>query len=205
MHSILPYTLDPERMTGCRKMNTINPYDASVTGPESSARDLDVIRNHLLQEWDRRTTSTVLFNPAAEIDIRSWDLSWTERESHWEENVAQCISPEEVEGLLPAKWFGYNTSSDVDETLARVCKLCTALVDKFVELSKGDNANQSTAKWRQHQAMLARISAVVELLEEAVGETLSMYDLRDPQTVRCLWERMDDEDRRKVASVLGAR
>nr|CCD11813.1 unnamed protein product [Trypanosoma congolense IL3000] len=200
MQSVLPYTLDPQRMTGCEKMRVIDPNNSSITGPLAVARALEVVTSGLLDQWEASAASAAI--PSAEPDLRTWDLSWTVHEEHWEQNVAQCSAPEEVENLLPAKWFGYNLNSDVDETLAHVCKLCTALVDKFIAWSKNDMANTSTARWRRWQALCERLSAVVELLEESMGEAIPLLRLRDPEFVRECWGRLQEEERMEVVSVL---
>ncbi|KAF5224439.1 hypothetical protein ECC02_002382 [Trypanosoma cruzi] len=201
MQSVLPYTLNPQCMVGCEKMKILNPNTAALTGPVITAREPNLVSGGLLHNWDANAASAHLSTVKT---VHTWDLSWTEKEAYWEKNVGQCTAPEEVEGLLPSKWIGYNVSSDVDETLALVCKLCTALVDKFVSLSRGDNANVSTAKWRQRQVLYDRLGAVVELLEASIGEAIPILRLRDPEFVRDCWQQLQDEERMDIMSALNA-
>ncbi|KAH9598114.1 hypothetical protein LSM04_003880 [Trypanosoma melophagium] len=201
MQSVLPYTLNPQRMTGCEKMKILNPHTAAVTGPMVMVRDPNLVNGGLLHNWDANAASSLTVSSKT---VHTWDLSWTEKEEYWEKNVGRCTGPEEVEDLLPAKWIGYNVNSDVDETLALVCKLCTALVDKFVSLSHGDNANVSTAKWRQRQMLYDRLGAVMELLEASIGEAIPILRLRDPEFVRECWGQLQDEERMEIMSALNA-
>lgn len=200
MQAVLPYTTNPTQMLGCETMKMLNPNSASVTGPYVNVKDPKLVVGGLLHNWDAEAAQVFLAAPKL---VQTWDLSWTEDETHWEENVHRCTCPEEVEDLLPAKWIGYRVQSDVDETLARICKLCTALVDHFVSLSQGNNANVSTAKWRQRQALYDRLGAVMELLESSIGEAIPILKLRDPEFIRGCWSQLQDEERMEVMSALG--
>lgn len=108
-----------------------------------------------------------------------------------------------MEDLLPSKWIGYNTSTEVDVTLARVCKLCTALVDKFVALSANDNEIASTSRWRQKQMLFDRLGAVMELLEASIGEAIPLLKLRDSEFVKQCWDQLQEEERMDVITALG--
>lgn len=181
-------------------MKLINPSSAAATGPYVTIREPKLIVGGLLHNWDADAANSVLAAPKL---VDTWDMSWTEDETYWEANVHACVCPEEVEDLLPSKWFGYQVQSDVDETLARVCKLCTALVDRFVSLSQGDNATVSTNKWRQRQVLFDRLGAVMELLEASIGEAIPILKLRDPEFIRQCWGQLEDEERMDVISALG--
>lgn len=200
MQSVLPYTTNPEQMESCERMKLLNPNSSSTTGPYVTIREPKLVAGGLLHNWDAEAAQLLLAAPKL---VETWDLSWTEDETHWEEGVHLCTNPEEVEDLLPSKWIGYRVQSEVDETLARVCKLCTALVDRFVALSEGDNANVSTAKWRQRQALYDRLGAVMELLEASVGEAIPILKLKDPTFVRQCWGQLQDEERMEIMSALG--
>ncbi|GET86744.1 hypothetical protein, conserved [Leishmania tarentolae] len=202
MQSVLPYTTNPAQMLSIEKLKLINSSSAAATGPYVNARDPKLVVGGLLHNWDAEAAHMLLNAPKF---VQTWDLSWTEDETNWEERVHRCTYPEEVEDLLPAKWIGYRVQSDVDETLARVCTLCTALVDKFVALSQGNNANVSTAKWRQRQALYDRLGAVMELLEASVGEAIPILKLRDPEFIQNCWRQMQDDERVEIMSVLGTK
>lgn len=200
MQTVLPYTTNPAYMTGCERLKMINPNSTTTTGPYVHIREPKLVVGGLLHNWDVEAAQAILGAPKL---VQTWDLSWTEDETHWEESVVRCTCPEEVEGVLPAKWIGYRVQSDVDETLARVCKLCTALVDRFVSLSQGDNANVSTAKWRQRQALYDRLGSVMELLEASIGEAIPILKLKDPEFMRECWSQLQDEERMEIMSALG--
>ncbi|EPY24586.1 hypothetical protein STCU_03826 [Strigomonas culicis] len=200
MNAVLPYTTNPDQMMGCEKMKLLNPNSAATTGPYVNIRKPRLVVGGLLHSWDAEAAQSFV---AAPKQVQTWDLSWTEDETHWEENVHRCTCPEDVEDLLPAKWIGYRVHSDVDETLARVCKLCTALVDRFVALSQGNSANVSTARWRQHQTLYDRLGAVMELLEASIGEAVPILKLKDPEFMRQCWGQLQDEERMEIVSALG--
>ncbi|KAG8346398.1 hypothetical protein TRVL_02767 [Trypanosoma vivax] len=200
MQSVLPYTLNPQLMTGCAKMKILNPNSSALTGPMVTLQEPHLLGSGLLRNWDAAAASAAL--PTIFQSPHTWDLSWTVQEEYWEQNVERCNGPEEVESLLPIKWFGYNVHSDVDETLALVCKLCTALVDKFVSLSQGNNADVSTTKWRQRQLLHNRLASVMELLEASIGEAIPLLRLRDAEFVRGCWEQLQEEERVEIMSAL---
>eukprot|EP00796_Vickermania_ingenoplastis_P012105 gene12105-8329_t len=200
MQSVLPYTVHPEQMKLCEKMKLLDPESGAVTSPQVTAKEPKLLAGGLLHRWDAEAAQALSQAPTQAL---TWDLSWTAAEARWEESVHRCLTPEEVEDLLPPKWIGYSVQTDSDETLARVCRLCTALVDRFVQLSQGNNASVSTAKWRQHQTLYDRLGAVMELLEASVGEAISIFKLRDPSFIRQLWSDMPEEDRQEVIAALG--
>jgi hypothetical protein len=201
MQSVLPYTTNPTQIASIEKLKLINPSSPTATGPYVSVREPKLVVGGLLHNWDAEAAHALLNAPKS---VQTWDLSWGEEETSWEERVHRCTYPEEVEDLLPSKWIGYRVQSDVDETLARVCKLCTALVDKFIALSQGNNANVSTAKWRQRQALYDRLGAVMELLEASIGEAIPILKLKDPAFLHECWSQMQDEERSEIMSALGA-
>lgn len=201
MQSVLPYTTNPDQMGLCEKMKLVDPHCGSVTGPCVSLKKIRRVASGVLHSWDAEAAQSLTNPPPRPL---TWDLSWTAAENKWEQNVLRCHSPEEVEDLLPSKWIAYNMQSETDETLAKVCKLCTALVDRFVELSQGNNASISTGKWRQHQSLCDRLGAVMELLEASVGEAIPILKLREPSFIRECWAQMPDEERNEVISALNA-
>lgn len=199
MESVLPYTTNADQMKLCENMKLLNSSSVTVTGPCIGAREPKRVVGGLLHNWDFEAAQT-LSSPAP--NAVTWDLSWTPAESSWERNVHSCLSPEEVEDLLPPKWIAYNRQTDIDDALARVCKLCTALVDKFVELSQDNNASTSTGKWRQHQTLYDRLGAVMELLEASVGDAIPILKLRNAEYIRQCWEQMGEEERADMLSAL---
>lgn len=201
MQAVLPYTTNPAQMEAIEKLKLINPTSAAATGPYVNIREPKLVAGGLLHNWDAEAAQNLLNAPKV---VQTWDLSWTAEETAWEEHVHRCTYPEEVEDLLPSKWIGYSVQSDVDETLARVCRLCTALVDKFIGLSHGNNANVSTAKWRQRQTLYDRLGAVMELLEASIGEAIPILKLKDPEFIHQCWNQMQEEERAEVMSALGS-
>lgn len=199
--TVLPYTTHPLRMQGCEKMKLLNPNSSSVSGPSVTVRGVREVPNGILEGWDADAAAAVLAVPKL---LHTWDVSWTDHETFFEKNALACNSPEEVEEMLPAKWIAYRVNSEVDDTLARVCKLCTALVDRFVSLSSGDDADSSTSKWRLRQSLFERLSAVMELLEASVGEAIPILKLRDPNFVRECWNALEEDERHDILSSLSA-
>lgn len=201
MQSVLPYTTNPEQMKLCEKMKLVDPNCGTLTGPCISLKEPHRIANGLLHNWDSAAVQSLSNSSPQAL---TWDLSWTAGETKWEQNVSRCHTPEEVEDLLPSKWIAYNVQSETDDTLARVCRLCTALVDRFVALSQGNNASVSTGKWRQHQSLYDRLGAVMELLEASVGEAIPILKLKEPEFIRECWGQMPEEERIEVITALGA-
>lgn len=200
MQSVLPYATTAEQMHLCENMKLLNPNSAVVTGPCISLREPKRVAGGLLQGWDADAVQNASNHATPAV---TWDLSWTLSEAKWEQEVHRCMCPEEVEDLLPSKWIAYNMQADRDDTLAKVCKLCTALVDRFVELSQGDKVSASTGKWRQYQSLYERLGAVMELLEASVGDAIPILNLRNPAYIRECWETMGEEERHDVISALG--
>lgn len=200
MQSVLPYTTNPEQISLCEKVRLLDSTSASVTGPCVTRSEPQLKNGGLLHNWDLQAAKTLTAPPPRAI---TWDLSWGPAEARWEQTVHRCLTPEDVEKVLPSKWIAYNIQSDCDETLAKVCKLCTALVNRFVELSEGNKANVSTGKWRQHKMLADRLGAVVELLEASVGDAIPILNLRDPEYIRQCWEQMAEEERADIVAVLG--
>jgi hypothetical protein len=201
MNTVLPFTTNPQRMRGCEKMKLLNPNSSSVSGPSVSLRPARAVPNGVLEGWDADAAAAMLAVPKL---LHTWDVSWTDHDAYFEKNALSCNCPEEVEDMLPSKWIAYRVNSEVDDTLARVCKLCTALVDRFVSLSNGDDADNSTAKWRQRQSLFDRLSAVMELLEASVGEAIPILKLRDPNFVRECWNALEEDERQDILSSLSA-
>ncbi|CCW66655.1 unnamed protein product [Phytomonas sp. Hart1] len=200
MNTILPYTVNPTQMRACERLRLLNPNSAGATGPNVAAREQKPVCGGLLNGWDAAAARVLLEPPGP---VQTWDLAWTDEEADWEAQVHRSTCPEEVEALLPARWIGYHMQGDVDGTLARVCRLCTALVQRFVALSAGNNANASTAKWRQRHALYDRLGAVMELLEASIGGAIPILKLQDTEFIRKCWEQLQDDERMDVISALG--
>ncbi|CCW65270.1 unnamed protein product, partial [Phytomonas sp. EM1] len=200
MHLMLPYTTNPTQMRACERIRLLNPNATSATGPNVAVRERRPVCGGVLHGWDAGAARALL-EPTG--PVQTWDLAWTDEEADWEARVRRCTCPEEVEELLPAKWIGYRVEGDVDGALARVCRLCTALVQRFVALSTGNNANASTAKWRQRQALYDRLGAVMELLEASIGGAIPILKLQDTEFIRQCWEQLQDEEKMEVMSALG--
>ena len=200
MKSVLPFTTNPEKHRGLGALKLLNPNSAEVKGPTTSCRRPTMIQEGVLQYWDADAVRAVM--QLESTTVASSDLSWTDQESYWESNIGHCTTPDEVEALLPKKWFGYRVETEVDETLSRVCRLCTALVNKFVALSQNDEANRSASKWRLQKTLHDRLLAVMELLESSVGESVPILKLTDEGFMRDCWGHMDEEERLNVMSSL---
>lgn len=200
MQSILPFATTTEQMRLCENMKLLNPTSGMITGPCISLREPKRVVGGILQDWDANGAHAVSSPPSRAL---TWDLSWTSAETKWEQDVHRCMSPEEVEDLLPSKWIAYSMQSERDDTLAKVCKLCTSLVDRFVELSQGNKVSGSTGKWRQYQSLYDRLAAVMELLEASIGDAIPILNLRDAEYIRGCWEAMAEEERQDVVSELG--
>lgn len=200
MNSVLPYTTNTEQMQLCERMKLVDPNSGMVTGPCVSLRDPKLVVGGILHNWDDEAARAINAPPPHAV---TWDLSWSPSERRWEEHVHTCNTPDAVEDLLPPKWIAYQTHTEVDEALARVCKLCTALVDRFVMLSRDNNASVSAGRWRQHQSLYDRLGAVVELLEASVGEAIPIEKMRDAEFIRQCWVQMPEEERADVVNALG--
>lgn len=208
-NTVLPFSAAPTRMWGARPLPTLDPHNANISGPTVCYRNTSVVASGLLSGWDADAAHALVAVPKP---LDAWDVSWSEADQYFVDNVHTCSTPEEVEGLLPVKWVAYKTSSASstngggggDEALGRVCALCTALVDKFIALSQDGASDQTTAKWRLHNALLRRLRAVMELLEASIGEAIPILKLKDAEFVRRCWQRLEDDDRHDVFSALSA-
>jgi hypothetical protein len=201
MKSVMPFTLQPEKHRGLDKIKLLNPNSTEVKGPSTQYREPHRVQDGLLAQWDADAAKAAMSIGAP---IETWDFQWTEGESYWEREVLQCVVPEEAEALMPTKWLGYRWEVEIDETLAKVCSLCTALVDKFVALSHSGETDASANKWRLHKSLHEKLQAVMELLESSIGENVPILKLRDPEFVRQCWESMDEDERMDVLSSLGS-
>ena len=206
LNNVLPHSTAKTRVYGAKPLPMLDPNDALITGPFVSYRNPSAISSGLLAGWDADAARAFL---SFSKPVDCWDVSWGEEDKYFVDMVHSCSTPEEVEELLPVKWVGYRLASAggtgaVDETLSRVCKLCTALVDKFTFLAQDDNRDQSAAKWRLHQTLLIRLKAVMTLLESSIGEAIPILKLKDPEFVRSCWQRLGDNDRHDVFSTLSS-
>eukprot|EP00758_Cryptobia_borreli_P004460 Tbor_TRINITY_DN4390_c0_g1::TRINITY_DN4390_c0_g1_i1::g.7816::m.7816 len=221
MNNVLPFSAAPTRMYGAKPLPLLDPNSSQVTGPIVCYRNPSVVSAGVLGGWDADSAHSFLMGGgggslgSSGIGIRgnvntslaaaadTWDVSWTDEDQYFVDNVVDsCHTPEEVEQMLPSKWVGYKLTSDSEEALSRVCKLCTALVDKFISLSSDALSDQSTGKWRIHQTMLHRLKAVMELLEACIGEGIPVMKLKDPEFVKACWQRLGESDQEDVMSAL---
>lgn len=200
--SVMPFTTQPERHRGLERVGLLNPNSADVKGPSTQYREPHRVKEGPLASWDVEAVRSLSLDVSAPVAI--WDFSWTEKESYWEREVLKCQTPEEVEGLLPSKWFGYRWDVEVDDTLSKVCTLCTSIVDRFIQLSQPSNgaADVSASKWRLRHTMLEKLQAIVDLFESTIGEHVPMFKLRDAGYVRQCWERLGEEDRAETLQTL---
>lgn len=206
LNNVLPHSTARTRVYGAKPLPLLDPNDPLIAGPCVTYRNPSAVSSGLLAGWDADAARSFLsFNKPVDC----WDVSWGEEDRYFVEMAHTCSTPEEVEEMLPVKWVGYRLASAggtgaVDETLSRVCKLCTALVDKFTLLAQDDNRDQSASKWRLHQTLLLRLKAVMTLLEASIGESIPILKLKDPEFVRSCWQRMGDNDRNDVFSTLSS-
>eukprot|EP00744_Colponema_vietnamica_P020801 GILI01029602.1.p1 GENE.GILI01029602.1~~GILI01029602.1.p1 ORF type:complete len:207 (+),score=26.71 GILI01029602.1:48-668(+) len=202
MSSILPYSTAATKMYGVKPLSLIDPNNAQVIGPTVCYRNPSVVNKGLLSGWDADAAHALVAMPKpAEV----WDVSWTEADQYFVDHVHKCNTPEEVEELLPAKWVAYKTASGADETLSKVCFMCTAMVDRFIELDQSGECDKSTPSWRLHNTLRTRLAAIMELLEGSVGTTYDMLRLKDPEFVRSCWQRLEEEEKLDVMSRLSSR
>lgn len=197
---VMPYVLQPEKFRGLSKVQLVNADSTEVKGTATQYREPPTVAEGLLATWDEGAAHAAM---SVGPSVESWFYQWSEQESYWEREVGQCTVPEEVEALIPTKWVGYKWQTEVDETLARVCSLCTALAEKFVMLTNNEQKDSTANKWRLHNALKEKLQAVVELLESSIGEDIPVMSLRDPEFVRQCWNSLNDEDRHSVLSSLG--
>lgn len=200
MKLVMPFAQHAEKNRGLDKLKLLNPNSTEVKGPATQYREPRCVKEGLLANWDEDAARAAM---AIGPGVETWDYHWSEQESYWEQEVGQCTVPEEVEALIPTRWLGYQWRADVDETLAKVCTLCTALVEKFVALSSNGETDTSANKWRQHKALHEKLQAVMELLESSIGENVPILKLKDPEFVRQCWNSMSEEERFDVLSSLG--
>lgn len=199
----LPYSLAVLDGAPLARVALHDPSDAAATGPSVVARPARKVPRGLLQGWAADAAAALARAPPPP---EAWSYAWGPAEAHFERAVAAgpagAATPEEVEALLPARWVGYSlTSADGDEALARVCRLCTALVDRCVALSRGA-APATAAGWRAQQRLERRLAAVMELLEASIGEDIVVASLGSPGFVRQCWSRLSDADRAYMAEAL---
>lgn len=199
MNNVLPFTTNPQRLRKCQDVKLVNCNSSAATGPTVTARQPNTVTYGVLTGWD--SDAAAAYN-TADQPPEVWDMGFGDREEYFERHVQQCANPEEVEELLPSKWIGYKVQTDSDDTLARVCKLCTALVNRFIALAEGDAADKSTSKWREHQELLGRLRSVMELLEASIGEAIPILKLGEPKFVKDCWNALQDDERVDVVSLL---
>lgn len=206
----MPYTTDPALFNAAfESIPLLNPTLAGSCGPVAAKPlppDKLLIQSGLLKGWTVDGAAR-LQRSGAEAPLELWDVAWGEQEEHWARVAATASfpTPEDVESLLPKKWFGFRVDTEVDERLARVCKLCTALVDKYIAFSSAAASGRTTAAWRRHEALRVRISAVTEMLESSLDEFVPLLSLKDPNFVVRCWNVLDDDDRQSmVEAVEGA-
>lgn len=209
MSSVLPHSSAPSRMFGAKPLPLLDHTNANVTGPTVTYRNPSVVSSGLLAGWDADAAHALVAMPKP---VEIWDVTWSEADQYFADHVHTCNTPEEVEELLPTKWIAYKTTSNAtgssasggDEALSRVCTLCTALVDKFIQLSQNGASDQTTAKWRLHNTMLKKLRSVMELLEASIGEAIPILKLKDAEFVRNCWQRLEEDDRQDVMSALSS-
>jgi hypothetical protein len=197
---VMPFTLQPDKFRGLSRLHLINADSTEVKGAATQYREPPCVSEGLLATWDEGAARAAM---SVGPSVETWYYQWSEQESYWEHEVGQCTVPEEVEALIPTKWMGYQWQTEVDETLAKVCSLCTALAEKFVALTNDGQKDTTPNKWRLHSLLKEKLQAVVELLESSIGEDVPMMKLRDPEFVRQCWNSLNEEDRHSVLSSLG--
>jgi hypothetical protein len=195
----LPYQTDFAK--NAFRHQLLDPDDAAMQGPCAAAREPSVIVGGLLAGWHSEAVKQL---KKPQKPLEGWDqVVWDENDDQFIENLTECTSPEQVESAMPAKWLPHARGSEVDERLARICTLCTVLVNKYVAYENGGaTAPQTTAQWREHQRLKDVMGEVLRVLEASVGETIAPRTLRDAKFLRDCWAALSEEDRRALENLL---
>jgi hypothetical protein len=156
------------------------------------------VQDGLLMGWHKQQAEQHCNNHKP---FSCWDASFGEEERNWEDKAQResVQTAEEVAQLLPAKWQSYKLEvGEESKELSRICVMCTALVNKYVQLSSGAEVPKSTAQWREREALKRKIDRIMQLLEESIGESIPMASLQDPDFLSTVWAQIDEEDRAEL-------
>lgn len=199
---VMPFTTQPERHRGLENIKLLNANSTEVKGPSTKYREPHRVQQGPLTAWDADAARALSVDIGVAVSM--WDYGWSEKESYWESEILNCHVPEEVEALVPTKWVGYRWDVEVDDTLSRVCSLCTSLVDRFIQLSQPSNgqADASASKWRLRRAMQEKLQCILDLFEATIGESIPMLKLRDAAYVKQCWERFGEDERTEAMHAL---
>lgn len=197
--STLPYSTDANK-TGFR-LQLVDPNDANAMGPMCACRGTTTVDGGLLDGWNY-DAAKALKRPTEVLD--GWDQAvWNDDDKHFLEQLPTLTSPDEVAAAMPRKWQPNENSADGDTALLRVCELCTALVNRFVEYEEGGvTAPTTTAQWREHERLGDLLRDVQRVLEGAMGESIAITALADPGFVRSVWPTLVESDQHAVQAIL---
>ena len=201
MTSVPPHDLKSVGRTPLSQITLANPHDTQCEGPKVQRRRAKRVDDGLLRGWSQQHAAAFTASPKP---FSSWELNWGEAEDFWENNVTRetCATPEDVVALLPQKWLAFQfEAGDSEATLARICSMCTALVNKYVALST-TAPPKTTSQWRERETLHRRITAIVELLEASLGEDIPIVSLKDPNFMSSCWSRITEEDQSQLVAAL---
>jgi hypothetical protein len=196
--SHIPFTLDRNRSAW--RLSLLDANDASLTGPIAKQRAARTVEGGLLHGWNKDAVAAMGQAAAAPAP---WEQArWNERDAYFMEQVGGCSTPEDVDAVMPAKWMAHNPENVVDEKLARVCELCTALVNRHV--AWGNEGPASSAQWQQQQALAAQLDEVMRLLEASIGESITPAALTDARFVSDCWRSLNEDEQAAVQAMLAS-
>lgn len=210
MSSKLPHTLDLNKM-GLRKLELLDPNDPTKTGPIARRREYHTINANaahpLLQGWSFHALRHKLLKP--DYTVEKWDQArWDREDELFLRKLPECTAPEDADDIMPEKWKAHRADikDNCDERLERVTKLCTSVVNKVVDWTVGNPelAPKSVSEWNRCETLQRRITDMLELLESALGESVGINALKDPNFVRRCWRSMSEEDHNSFENSLEA-
>ena len=158
------------------RVKLLNPNDPNLCGAVLSVRDPSVVKQGILRGWTVDAAKVLMQPPRAPELIEQ--AQWTPQDAQFLRSLVHCRTPEQVEATMPRKWLAYDADVDWDSSLARVCRLCTALVEKYLQWSDPSKPAQhpkTTAEWRMRAQLQTRIESVVSILENALGATITLH------------------------------
>jgi hypothetical protein len=199
MNHQIPFQTDTRKSRF--RLELINPNDPAATGPCAASREPARVRGGLLDGWNADYVKAMK-RPQAPLE--GWEqVAWNQQDQNFINTVTSCSTPEQVERCIPSKWLPHGSNGEIDDRLARVCDLCTALVNRYLAYEEGGaTAPRTTAQWREHQRLKQIVADVIRVLEASVGESLTPAALRDPAFVRQCWQALCEDDQNTVETLL---
>jgi hypothetical protein len=185
------------------RLALLNPNDASLCGPAANAREPATVRGGILDGWNAEYVR-VMKRPQPPLE--GWEqVVWDERDQLFVAAALGCTTPEAVEAIMPAKWLPFTLDREVDERLARICSLCTALVNRYIAYEDPAGGPKTTAEWHEHQRLKDVIAQVLRVLEASVGDSLAPATLSDPEFLKRCWQALCEDDQNTLEALLDTR